>query len=236
MGIKRTSRSIQFEMSYRVMAQVALALVIILFMGASSFFTMRGLLNSTQAIVDHTDNLALAQDMVSMLVRLEIAQKGYIITGEEKGIMHFEAQVEELQRAVNRIQIAAERYPSLKTSSALGKAMDARLDLFRQSIELRRNEGFEAARKFFLTEKGRKASELVRNLLDDIQDRESIELKSAIKDQRERAQMSQVIMLAESFAAFLLIFFTAFRLGAPAELKQHTDAVGAPVTRLRGRK
>ncbi len=205
---------IKFEISRKIAVQIFIALGIIILISVSSFRSLQNLLNSSQAIIDHSDNISRAQEMVNILFRLEVGQKGFVITGDESFFAQSEELINQLNRILKDVRISAEKYPSLVSISSLDASVQNRLNLMHQSVSYRRTSGFEAARKFFLTQKGRKSSEVVWNLLEDMQDRETIELKRAIKDQREKERITQMTVLAESFAAFLLILFASLRVNS----------------------
>jgi len=205
---------IHFELSRKILLQVTVALFIIATISLSSYSFLKKLLVSTEVMTEHTVNLTLIQDLEVLLARLETGQKSYLISGDEKYLSQFESWLQKAYSTLKNLQVNS-RNSDLETSlKTLDVAVEARISLLQQSVQLRKRSGFEAARSFYLTDKGNEASAVMQNLLNDIQKRETFFVDKAINDLREEQRVSLLLVLAGSLVAFILIVIAALRINS----------------------
>lgn len=230
---------IHFELSRKILLQVSVALAIIVLISVSSYTFLKSVLSSTQEMSARVDNLSRMQDLQVLLQRLEAAQKGYLITGDEKYLNGFDVWLPKAYTVMQELLIHTEKDSLRASMLALDKNIEGRIGLLQKSVALRKQQGFEAARRFFTTEKGTRASEIVQNLLNDVQDRETIGMKQSINEVREKERISLILVLSESFAAFSLILIAALRINSDMvrvkNLHQALDTTPAPKPRARKR-
>ena len=96
-------------------------------------------------------------DLLSELKDAETGQRGYVITGDDSYLEPYQAALGTIQDHARRM--SASSPPTIPISSGGWRAMapliDTKLAELKQTIDLRRTQGFDAAAKVVLTNVGK---------------------------------------------------------------------------------
>jgi PAS domain S-box-containing protein len=188
-----------------------LALVILAFIAALSFFNTRKL-KETSNRVAHTYAVIIRLEQTLFSVRdAETGQREYLITGEDASLEPYKEAVakvdlnlEELEKITTDNPAQHERIVRLKSKVA------ARLSLLAEAIQKRREEGFESAQQVVQSGRGTRAMDDVRVLIAEI---ESAENELLVKREAESKTSTRATIatffagLALSFALLLFVFY-----------------------------
>jgi methyl-accepting chemotaxis protein len=125
-------------------------------------------LSDTAGRVDHTYRVLEQIDAVrSSLKDAETGQRGYLITGKDTYLAPYRAAQGDLadeQGALRRL--TADNAEQQKRLDALAPLVDSKLAELKQTIDLRRTEGFDAALKIVLTDRGKAVMDRIRAVTD----------------------------------------------------------------------
>jgi PAS domain S-box-containing protein len=110
--------------------------------------------------------LAAVAAVAGAMHSLESSQRGFLITGDEAMVAMRQPAIAELGHALEQLQPLAAASPELHAHLAsLRRLVDQRLELARQTIELRRDSGFQAAQQLMATGRGVKLMAAIEQAL-----------------------------------------------------------------------
>ena len=153
----------------------SLVAVVIFFMasGFVSYWNTR-IVNNDAAQVMHTHEVIISlEDLMSLAKDAETGQRGYLITGDDsylepykKALLKIDDRIANIQRATADNPEQQARIPLIK------KYLDSKLSELAETIDLRRNKGFEVARAVVVSDRGKNEMDEVRSILSDMRDSE----------------------------------------------------------------
>lgn len=150
---------------------IAAAIVFFVASGMVSY-SNTGILRTNAGYVTDTHDAIMALERVIAAIKdAETGQRGYIITGDERYLAPYSAaivRVEQLLKEVER-HVADNRTQQLKFLD-LKVQIEIKLQEISETIELRRTQGFDAAREVVITDRGKGAMEAIRAQVKTMQD------------------------------------------------------------------
>jgi CheY-like chemotaxis protein/signal transduction histidine kinase/CHASE3 domain sensor protein len=151
---------------------LGLGAVVIFFIatGLVSYWNTRTL-NQNVAQVVHTHNsIMILNDLLSLVKDAETGQRGYVITGEEKYLEPYNAAVAQVEERlsgaaelVRDAQNVARRIPLIRDH------IQKKLNELKETIELRRTKGFQAAYNVVITDRGKADMDALRAQINEAQ-------------------------------------------------------------------
>jgi methyl-accepting chemotaxis protein len=180
----------------RLVAGFGLSALTLVIIAAVSYYNTSRLIEN-DAWVKHT--YQVRTDLSSLLSQLkdaETGQRGYVITGVEsylephaKAVGALSSTLQNLRRLTSDNQNQQRRFASLEPM------IDAKLAELKQTIELRRTQGFDAALKVVLTDAGRATMDQIRSTIGDADHEEKALLDKRSEEARANASMTTAIIL-----------------------------------------
>ena len=121
-------------------------------------------------LVEHTYQVLAAVESLRNLTRdAETGQRGYLLTGEERYLAPYTAALSKLNVSQAKLRELLAGDPQQQARvTALNQATAAKLEELRQTIELRRMRGFEAALELVRTDLGKQAMDDIRRIADSL--------------------------------------------------------------------
>ncbi len=157
--------------------------------------------------VSHTYQVITQLDAVSMaLDEAETGQRGFLITGEDRYLepyLQAKAKISEHVNAVRELTI--DNGNQTKRFDELKPIITARLDLFQEAVDARRNLGFDAARKIVLTDKGKALTAQIHSIVEAARDEEVSLLAKRDATNNELAATVRWILIG-GLSSFVLVF------------------------------
>lgn len=161
---------------------------------------------------------------LSLLKDMETGQRGYLITGEEQYLEPYKAALSEIEGSRTRLGGLATTVPEVRDYAA---AFEAALAFKRKDVEdtiaLRQQKGFEAARRSVQTDLGKAVMDRVRNVAARLRDAES-------KTMQERATITEssyraaVVSRLLGTGTALLLLWALYRLTERQVAERARDA------------
>ncbi len=208
-----------------------LVIAILAIAGTVSYRSTTGLIEDSTR-VGHTHELIEELERVlSKIQDAETGERGYVITGREyylkpyrESLVSIEHDVADLKEFLSDNREQKERLGRLELLIA------ERLSMVRETIELRRRAGFEAAQQMVLTDRAQKVMDELRQLIKVMISVERLKLvrRSEVAENSSRsALMTLLIGSLASFVLLCLVFYflkreIAEREGAEAALRETT--------------
>jgi PAS domain S-box-containing protein len=175
-------------------------------------------LASSQALVDHTHRvLAGLQSIVGTLTDAETAQRGFIITGDERYLVQHQAAATALPQEVQAVRALLSDNPAQQQRLAeVERTARMRLETITRSLsERQRPDGFDRARAIVASGEGKQQMDAVRARVADMQRVEEslLEGREALAAQRfQIAVLSNLISTAVAVVMVGLVFMLVRRV------------------------
>jgi CHASE3 domain sensor protein len=179
------------------LAMISILPVIVALIG-SGYISYRYdlLLNDTRHMVEHSLEVATAiNGLMRSLEDAETGQRGYIITGDETYLEPYRNARDELAGSLSRLHAllgdSASQAESLEGVETLTQSKLAELG---RTIDVRRNEGFEAARAIIASDEGRDIMDRIRDEVATMHEREA-SIAAESTDNMRRAESRAVVVV-----------------------------------------
>jgi len=154
--------------------------------GVVSYLNISTLRRDTDLVTNTHEILSALGDVLSLAKDAETGQRGYLITGDERYLGPYDAALDQLEERIDDVErLVADdpqqqaRIPTLRSRVAV------KLNELAETIELRRRDGFEAAQKRVLTDRGRQTMDAIRTQV-------------ALMQQEQRARRAEGLLEMES--------------------------------------
>ncbi len=182
------------------------AAFVLLLVAAISYKTTNDLIEN-ESLVSHTHevrtNLAL---VLSALVSAETGQRGYILTGRDEYLVVHEEGLADIQPALVALkQQTLDNANQQRRLVALETAVTARLAVMRQGLELRRDQGMDAAVKFVMSDRGRELMQNVRTIIGEADREEAALLATRDAEAKNSAAFANGVQVWGSLAGLVVI-------------------------------
>jgi CHASE3 domain sensor protein len=137
----------------------------------------------------------------------ETGQRGYIITGKENYLEPFQLANEHTGERMERLkQLTENNSRHLERIAAAEPLIKTKFDLMNQTINLRRNSGFEAAQRVVMTNQGKNTMDAIRVLFGAMKDDETALLQN-LKVTSETKVRQVIITFVVMFLYFVWFIF-----------------------------
>jgi PAS domain S-box-containing protein len=192
-----------------------LASGILVFVGFSAYRSLTGFIEvSNQAMRSHQD-LDNIDNIISQLKDAETGQRGYIITGDKAYLEPYQSALTKIDPLLTNLHQANAENQNRKQQIALLETLIAkRLNLVKITIDLRTNEGFEAAARLVRTNEGKNLMDNIRRITQEIHKEENDLLNEQLRS--IQASRRNVLVLFSSgiilaFSVILLVYLQIYR-------------------------
>ncbi|MCW8133317.1 MAG: CHASE3 domain-containing protein [Planctomycetota bacterium] len=148
-----------------------LTLLIIAFVGYQNI----GQLIENEGWVSHTQQVRrVISDLQSAMVDAESGARGFVITGKDSFLEPYTAALSDIEKLQVQLRtLTADNPAQQQRIDALRPAIDAKLNVLKNNIALRRTETVESVAKVVSLGEGKEAMDQIRRLLNDMDAAES---------------------------------------------------------------
>jgi len=141
---------------------------------------------------------------------IESAQRGYVITGKDNFLEHYQAAITEINGNIDELARLTTDNPRQQLRlSVLRQLIAKKLSLSQENVALRRERGFEAAERIIATGQGKELMDEIRKSINDMEDEERGLLQQRAASVTESAGRTSLFLFAGSLLS-LLIFVLVF--------------------------
>jgi len=160
----------QVRMDMTVSFSLALVAVFFALSGFVSYMNIRTL-NRDSSQIAETHNIILGLNQVlSTMKDAETGQRGYVLTGQDSYLLPYTAAVNAIEERVLRLEQEAKDQPEFQLRIAPLKVhIAAKLNELDQTIQLRRDKGFEAALDLVKSDHGKADMDAIRAQVAEMQ-------------------------------------------------------------------
>jgi CHASE3 domain sensor protein len=189
----------------RIVAGFGLVLLLIGSLGWISNRSTRQFIDNSRWVSHSHEVLEKLEGILSLMKDVETGQHGFIVTGNERYLEPYEASKHEIALVLQDLQGLTADDPSQHERLELVRRLATqRIQFSKQTIDLRRSKGFEAAASLVNTDRGKKIMDNLRKIVVDLETEE----RDLLKQRTSRTETSmQQTMLWFSILSFLVLGF-----------------------------
>ncbi len=161
---------------------------------------------------DHTYLVLQNEEMViSLLKDAETGQRGFIITGEDRYLEPYnEASKSIFQKIDDGLKLTKDNPLQQERIKKVKLLVADKLEELNNTINLRRKDGFDAAVKVVLTDKGKKLMDNIRLATDEIENTEKDLLEIRKSNMQANVLMTKSVIIYGTLLSMAFIIFIGF--------------------------
>lgn len=196
-GILDTGRLV---ISFAVIFLILVSLVVINSMNSSAKEKSAFWIQHTKDVIHNSERVS------TILTAIENNSRAFIITGWDFFMDSTESSDADIRIAISQLRKATVDNPAQqKRIKELESLVEDRLTFTYKTIQLRKNDGIEAARKLMETKKGVEISEKIQLKINEIQDEEEKLLSERIGVNEKYLEYSRILTLVIQIFLFLML-------------------------------
>jgi PAS domain S-box-containing protein len=154
------------------------------------------------------------EQALSSVKDAESGQRGFVLTGNPDYLDAYNAALSALpgQLAILRASVADE--PAQRTRVAtLSGLIAEKLDELKETVALRRNEGFKAALSVVETNRGKQTMDAIRTIGMELQNEVYTSLTRGIRERQQQGSTTRLTTAVGAGALFLFLLLATFDIG-----------------------
>ncbi len=209
-----------------------LSLALLVVIGSVAYRSL-GLLVDTSHSVTHThDVLESVAHVLSSMKDAETGQRGFVITGIDSFLEPYRTALDAVPREIKNLrQLTADNPNQQKRLDQMEPIIAEKFSELKQTIDLRREKGFEPAAKVVAGGEGKKAMDNLRQVLAQVEQEERGLLKQRAEDAEATAAGSKstivvgtlLCMLISAVAGFILTRSLTTQIGTAVGMVQSSS-------------
>ncbi|HLH93879.1 MAG TPA: CHASE3 domain-containing protein [Xanthobacteraceae bacterium] len=134
--------------------------------------------------------------LATQLTDAQTGERGYLITGDESFLAPYRNALGSLKGTLERLrQLTMDNPDQQRRLAALSPILETRLNELRQTVDLRRTDGLDAAAKLLTSNLGKGTTEQVHNLIAEADQQEANLLKTRLEEAHNSAHATVAIIL-----------------------------------------
>lgn len=178
------------------------------------------------------------ETVLSSVKDAETGQRGYLLTGQDSYLVPYNVAVKTIDPQIEALKTLTLADPDQQQQlTSLKPLIAQKLAELQKTIDLRKNQGFDAAVSVVLSNRGQELMDRIRNTIQQIQGEEYEQLQNWLKTREQtirRGQLTFSVGIVLNLFAFYLVYRaihqeTADRRQAEASFKQLHDELEARV-------
>jgi len=190
----------------RLVAGFALSALVLVLVAAVAYRNAYLLIENDNWVAhSHQVRIKLA-DLLSELKDAETGQRGYLLTGDETYLEPYKTALGLIQATLADLRkLTSDNPDQQRRLATLSQPIEQKLSELKQTVDLRRSEGFDAALKVVVNSTGKAYMDQIRTILADADQEERDLLKKRTEEARASADMTQMIILWGGLGGMLAV-------------------------------
>ena len=201
----------KWSIGIKIGAGYALALMMLLIIGVVSYHNTSGLIEAAQLRSHTRKTLEHLDDVISILKDAETGQRGYIITGEDAYLEPYQFAISNVDKTIQTLrELISDNPEQLYRLDMLKPLVVEKLAELKETIDLRKDKGFDVAVKVIRTNKGKKVMDDARKLIDEMEDEEKGVLERHNKEVKASSDLTIFAIVYGIPLAFAILILAGF--------------------------
>jgi len=213
-------------LAQQVKVGLVLALVLLLINALVSYRNIRRVIEN-ERWVSHTQQvLAELEGTLSTLKDAETGQRGYLLTGNENYLRPYKRAIAQIPTSIDLLtKLTADNPNQEQRIYILRQAITAKVAELEQTIQIRREQGFEPAVEVVRTNRGKQIMDNIRQQIAEMKDIENTLLQQRAKESRASTQQTLLtfsIAITVNVALLGLVYYLFRRNHLQTEQEKET--------------
>ena len=197
---------IKWNVGMKIGTGYGLALAILLAIGAASYRTTAKLTEMAEMVAHTHQVLEGLSHLTQALLDVETGNRGYIITGAEPYLEPYQSGLAVVDKSVEEVRsLTRDNSNQQRRLDLIEPLIRGKLTSLKTSIELRKAKGFEAAREWLATGKGKNEMDEIRKVIRGMESEENALLKTRADDAKASARNTTLTIIFGTLAAFIVL-------------------------------
>lgn len=151
------------------------AIVFFLISGAFAYINLKTLRENTEAIVHSHEVIITLDELLSSTQDAETGQRGFLLTNNERYLDPYNTALDTIPVKIQEIgELTSDNPAQVRRLPVLKQHVDAKLAELKQTIDLRRTQGLDAALAIVNSDRGKVAMDAVRGQLSAMSREEAV--------------------------------------------------------------
>ncbi|MDT8445751.1 MAG: CHASE3 domain-containing protein [bacterium] len=194
----------------KIVVGFAFTLVMLATISGFAYYSTASLIQAAGWVSHTRDVMGKLDSLLSLLKDTETGQRGYLITGRDNYLTPYIEGKKQLVVALDEIQTLTSDNPRQQERiKRLRPLIDAKMAELKETIDLRRDQGFNEALEVVLTDQGKEIMDNIRKVYEEMYNEENTLLKTR---EAEAHSTAQTIVVTSFLVSFVLVVWIAFWL------------------------
>lgn len=186
-------------------------LIILVIIGVASYKNLFQLIENNRLATKNRVILKKLEVVLTKITDAETGQRGYIITGDERYLEPYHVAIATIDQEMKELRKLIVDNPNHEQKlDALEPLISKKFIGLKERIDLRKNQGFEAAAKEVRSGKGRTVMDNIRKIISDMEDNERNLLEQRAAEAETSAKRTIFIIIFGSSLAFVTVGIASF--------------------------
>lgn len=185
------------------------AVLLIVLVTAESYRSNQDLSRSQTQVLETVTALDGLQDLMTLMLDMETAERGFVMTGDETFLAPYERAQPRLATTLQGLEAGLSRPDHRRLLGQLGGQVLAKADFVADVIRLRREQGEDAAQAMVAGGDGQRKMERLRQTLQTLAEQKQTILAERIDEAQTQIRRTNTISLGGGAIALLLIIAAA---------------------------
>jgi methyl-accepting chemotaxis protein len=201
---------ISWSVGTKIAGGFGLALIIMAVIGTVAYRSSSALITNSRWVVHSDEVIINLERLLSLLQDAETGQRGFLLTGAERYLAPYNAARPRVQTATSEIKkLTADNPNQQRRIDALEPLVRSKLSELQETIDLRRQKGFEPAVNVVLTDRGKKVMDDIRSLVGEMEGEERQLLQQRTEESEASAQSTRYTIILGTLTAIVLLGITS---------------------------
>ena len=203
----------KWSVGTRIGAGYALALVVLVIIGVVSYQSTSRLIEAAQMRSRTYQVLQNLEGLISAMTDAETGQRGYIIVGDDRYLEPYQAASAAIDQMLERLRrLTADNPGQRGRLDALAPLIAGKIGELKETIDLRRSKGFDAALQVVRSDRGKKAMDDIRKVIAEMENEEKALLEERDSAVKAGAENTIAVIVYGIPFAFALLGFAGFAI------------------------
>lgn len=195
----------------RIVLTFSLSILILLIVGTYAFQSTKQYKSSSEWVSHTQEVINEAQSILLSVEDIETAQRGYIITGDEKFLIPYDDGAAALPKSYLKLKQLVHDNPSQrKLLTKINQLITQKMVFAERTITVRSRVGFNAAQDLVESGEGEELMVSIRGLMERFISNEEDYLATRLKDSDEQFAHTSAIILGSIALAILFVVITLY--------------------------
>ncbi len=212
------------EFSTRTRIGFAVALVLLSAIAVASYYNTQGLVETANKVSHSHEVIDNLEALLLQVSEVEGASRGYLLAGRDFYLEPCTVAVREIDDTLAQLQqLVADNPSQRRLLTLLREPMSQKVTRCKQEIDIRRNQGVEAAMRVFNTGQGHQLMDHIRDLVGRMKDAENRLLRGREATARSDAKTSTMALVIGSLLSFMILGLVYTQLDQQVIKRRHSE-------------